>query len=124
MRKQQSAASKRKAGKGRGTGADYESYISAAESHSEGTTAEFRDWKTGRIVTCLSQGERMFYHILRWNDDVIDIQEQKQLDNDLVDAVIRKLTGDNSIVEPSLLDDNRESLTRNFLHLGTTSSIW
>ena len=110
-----SVKNKIKAGKGQGTGATYQAFISASESHSEGTTAEFRDWKTGRIVTCLSQGEKMFYHILRWNDEVVDIQEQYPLDNKLVDAVVAKLSKEDAILLPDELQDNREPYTADFL---------
>ena len=114
MRKE-SVRNKIKAGKGQGTGAAYQPFIGAGESHSDGTTAEFRDWKTGRMITCLSQGEKMFYHILRWNDDVVDIQEQYPLDNTLVDTIIAKLSDGASIYLPDDLEDNREPYTADFL---------
>ena len=39
-----------------------------------------KDWKTGRGVHCLSQGEMLWYYILRWDDENIDIREQYPLD--------------------------------------------
>ncbi len=67
--------------KNRGWGR-YEKYVPwiwASELASTGTTAEIIDWKHGRTVQCLSEGERMLYYILRWNDKVDDINEQYPL---------------------------------------------
>ena len=49
------------------------------------------------MVTCLSQGEMRFWHILRWNDDVLDIKEQYPLDDNLVDKIYITLFGENSV---------------------------
>lgn len=65
--------------KGTGVGKDYVPYISIAKLNSLGTTSVIKDWKTGRGVHCLSQGEAYWYYILRWNDDNIDIREQYPL---------------------------------------------
>lgn len=76
---------------------EYRSSIKASRAKSVGTTSEFVDYKTGRMVTCLSQGEMKFWHILRWNDDVLDIKEQYPLDDNLVDKIYIQLFGENSI---------------------------
>ncbi len=76
---------------------DYKSSIKASRAKSVGTTSEFVDYKTGRMITCLSQGEMKFWHILRWNDDVIDIKEQYRLDDDLVDKIYIRLFGSKSV---------------------------
>lgn len=76
---------------------EYSSSIKASRAKSIGTTSEFVDYKTGRMVTCLSQGEKKFWYILRWNDDVLDIKEQYPLDDELVDKIYIQLFGENSI---------------------------
>lgn len=65
---------------GKGTGADYKPYITTSEFNSQGTTSVIKDWKTGRSVHCLSQGEMYWYYILRWNDENVDVREQYPLD--------------------------------------------
>lgn len=71
---------KRQEGRGTGTKKDYKPYIQAREINSLGTCSNPIDWKTGRTIELLSQGESALWHILRWNDDVIDIREQYPLD--------------------------------------------
>ena len=44
-----------------------------------GTTSIITDWKTGRNIHCMSQGEAMWYFLLRWDDSNIDIREQLSL---------------------------------------------
>lgn len=44
---------------GEGTGKDYKPYITTSEFNSMGTTSVIKDWKTGRGVHCLSQGEML-----------------------------------------------------------------
>ena len=65
---------------GEGTGKEYKPYITTSEFNSMGTTSVIKDWKTGRGVHCLSQGEMLWYYILRWDDENIDIREQYPLD--------------------------------------------
>ena len=65
---------------GEGTGKDYKPYITTSEFNSMGTTSVIKNWKTGRGVHCLSQGEMLWYYILRWDDENIDIREQYPLD--------------------------------------------
>ena len=64
-------------------GANYIPYLTTSEFNSQGTTSVVEDWKTGRRVHCMSQGEVLWYYILRWDDNNIDIREQFPLDNDL-----------------------------------------
>ena len=90
----------------------------AANTSSSGTAADLFDWKTGEHKTFISQGELKFYYILRWNDDVLDIQSQYPLDNAVVDFVIKKLSDDENgeteiteimkLDETDLVEDNRE----------------
>ena len=67
-------------GRGKGHGRDYKPWIETREVSSIGTCSNPIDWKTGRTVELLSQGESYFWHILRWNDKVDDIREQYPLD--------------------------------------------
>jgi hypothetical protein len=64
---------------GTGEGASYIPYITTSEFNSLGTTSVIRDWKTGRGVHCLAQGETLWYYILRWDDNNVDIREQSML---------------------------------------------
>lgn len=65
---------------GEGHNNNYKPYITTSEFNSQGTTSVIKDWKTGRGVHCLSQGEMLWYYTLRWDDKNIDIREQFPLD--------------------------------------------
>lgn len=69
-----------KEGRGKGTGADYKPWIKIREVSSRGTACTIQDYKHGREVHLLSQGEMYFYYLLRWDDNVVDIREQYPLD--------------------------------------------
>lgn len=66
-------------GRGTGDGRNYRSWIKARELNSLGTTYEVYDWKTKRIVQCLSEGEGFWYYKLRFSKNVDDIKEQYPL---------------------------------------------
>lgn len=68
---------------GIGQGKDYKPYITTSEFNSQGTTSVINDWKTGRAIHCLSQGEMLWYYILRWDDNNADIREQFPLNRNL-----------------------------------------
>lgn len=70
-----------KAKRGYGTCIDgcWNPYIHAGEFGSLGTCSNPVDWITGRTVHLFSQGEAQVWHILRWADDVVDVQEQYPL---------------------------------------------
>ncbi len=74
-----SEKTKIKQNRGTGIGAEYIPWIYAREIGSIGTESVFTDWKHGRPIQCLSQGEARTYYLLRWRDDVIDIREQYPL---------------------------------------------
>lgn len=65
---------------GKGSKENYKPRIQVGEFGSRGTAARVVDWKTGRVVHLLSQGEVYAWYVLRWQDDVIDINEQFPLD--------------------------------------------
>ena len=73
-----------------GHGANYIPYITTSEFNSQGTTSVVMDWKTRRRVHCMSQGEALWYYILRWDDNNIDIREQFPLDNELTVKIARE----------------------------------
>ncbi len=75
-----SEKTKAKEHRGEGVGAKYIPYIKTSEINSLGTTANPIDWKNGRTIQLLSQGELFLYYDLRWTDDVVDIREQFPLD--------------------------------------------
>lgn len=75
---------------GTGEGAAYKPYIQVGEFGSEGTAAKVVDWKHGRTVHLLSQGEVMAYYLLRWDDNNLDIREQYPLDKDTTIALSEK----------------------------------
>jgi len=72
-------AGKRREKRGTGTEGGYRPYIKARELNSTGTAESLRDYKTGRVVELLSQGEVWYWYLLRWRDDVADIREQYPL---------------------------------------------
>lgn len=82
---------KRKRKMGTGEGKDYIPYITTSEFNSRGTTSVIKDWKTGRGVHCLSQGETLWYYILRWDDNNVDIREQYPLDVDKTVAIAEEM---------------------------------
>ena len=75
-----SRTTKIKEERGKGTLANYRPWIKAREINSIGTAHNIIDWKHGRTIELLSDGEAWLYYILRWDDDVIDIREQYPLD--------------------------------------------
>ena len=77
--------------RGTGFGKYYKPWILVRDLGSDGTSCVFRDWKHGRQIQCLSQGEAAAYRLLRWRDDVIDIREQFPLDLKLTTAIARRL---------------------------------
>lgn len=79
MSKRISEISKFKQGRGTGRGKDYKPWIYIYELNSIGTAESVPDWKTGRMIQCLSQGEVWVFHYLRFNENISDIREQYPL---------------------------------------------
>lgn len=94
--------------RGTGTGSKYKPWIKAREVASEGTASTFTDYKHGREIQVLSQGELYYYYILRWNDDVEDIREQYPLDLKITLEIAKQL----GIKHPK---DNNTHMTTDFL---------
>ena len=78
-------------GRGTGEGKDYKPWLENREVNSMGTASEVIDYKTGRQVHLLSQGEVYWYYLLRWRDDVTDIREQFPLELEMTVEISRKL---------------------------------
>lgn len=62
--------------RGMGELEDYKPFINARDFNSIGTCEIVPDWITGRSVELLSQGEAIYWYILRFNPDIVDIREQ------------------------------------------------
>ena len=108
MSRQISVKAKIAQGRCKGEGAQYEPWIATSDFNSLGTTSVIRDWKTGRSIHCLSQGEALWYYILRWDDNNIDIREQFYLDN----CITLKIAKANGIRHPR---NNKHIMTTDFL---------
>ncbi len=81
-----------KEGRGKGRFEDYKPWIRFGETGSIGTGCIQPDWKHGRGIQCLSQGELHAYALLRWEDDVEDILEQYPLMNlEATNEIARRL---------------------------------
>lgn len=86
-----SEATKKEQHRGEGHGANYKPYIKVNEFNSLGTTCNPIDWKTGRTMELMSQGEMYLYYLLRWNDNVVDIREQFPLELESTLAIADEL---------------------------------
>lgn len=77
---------KKKLAEGRclGGGDQYVGFIKANEIGSIGTSTEIHDPISGRTVDVLSMGEKEFFWIMRYRDDVVRIQEQMVLSSETV----------------------------------------
>lgn len=70
---------------------EYKPHIKTSQFNSIGTTTVITDWKTERGVHCLSQGEALWYYILRWDDENINIQEQFPLNMKKINKIFEQL---------------------------------
>ena len=97
-----SEKTKLREGRGKGEKEFYKPWIECRECNSMGTCVLYPDWKHGRTMHFLSQGEFWAYLILRWQDNVLDIREQFPLDKD--DTL--KIADAKGIVHPHNIDGN------------------
>ena len=80
--------------RGTGHGTDYTPWIKIAELPGHiGTHHNLIDWKTGRTLHLLSNGELWQYLILRWSDDVVDIREQYPIPTEATQEIVNKFKG-------------------------------
>lgn len=82
--KQKSDTKKLQEGRCLGAGNQYIGFIKANEARSIGTSTEIHDPISGRTVDVLSMGEKEFFWIMRYRDDVVRIQEQMVLSSETV----------------------------------------
>lgn len=97
--------------RGTGVGADYKPWIHTREVSSLGSKSLLVDWKHGRQIHTLSRNETYFYFIQRWDENVIDINEQFPLDRNKTERIAAAL----SIRHPLLGHDPEERMTTDFL---------
>lgn len=97
---------KKKEGRCLGKGKDYVGQEKANESGSIGTSCMICDPIEGRVVDVLSMGEKEFYFLTRFRDDVKSIQEQMKMD-DLV--ILRSICFDYGFCIP------RNTISTDFL---------
>ena len=88
--------------RGKGEKEKYRPWIECRECNSMGTCVLYPDWKHGRTMHFLSQGEFWAYLILRWQDNVVDIREQFPLNKD----VTMKIAEAKGISHPHNIDGN------------------
>ena len=82
--KQKSDAKKLQEGRCLGAGDRYVGFIKANEARSIGTSTAAYDPIAGRMVDTLSMGEKEFFWIMRYRDDVKLIQEQMMLSSETI----------------------------------------
>lgn len=63
-------------GRGQGEKSQYLPWIRVQDFASSGTISRISGSKTGRIHHFMSSGEKDFFYLLEWSDEVIDIREQ------------------------------------------------
>ena len=85
--KQKSDAKKLREGRCLGAGDQYIGFIKANEIGSIGTSTAVYDPIAGRTVDTLSMGEKEFFWLMRYRDDVELIQEQMRLSADTVQKI-------------------------------------
>lgn len=68
-----------KEGRGQGSGANYIPWICVQDFSSNGMVSRIKGTKTGRVHHFLSNLEMMFFFLLDWSDEVLDIREQYPL---------------------------------------------
>jgi hypothetical protein len=75
-----------KEGRGQGTGAEYVPWVHIHDFSSSGMVSRIKGSKTGRVHHFMSNLEVMFFYLLDWSDEVLDIREQFPL-IDICDAI-------------------------------------
>ncbi len=65
-----------KEGRGMGRLASYKPWLHIQDVPSKGLSARIKGWKTERVHHLLSLLEVMYFYVLEWSQDVVDIREQ------------------------------------------------
>lgn len=81
-----------KEGRGVGSGADYTPYLLIHDVPSIGLVSRIWGWKANRVHHFLSRLELMFFYMLEWRLDVLDIREQFPLSRDETLAIADRLS--------------------------------
>ena len=63
-------------GRGQGEGIEYKPWILVHDFASRGVISRIAGSKTGRTHHLMSTGEKNYFYLLEWSDEVTDIQEQ------------------------------------------------
>lgn len=71
-----------KDGRGQGHGKNYRPWIYVHDFSSSGLTTEMTGWTTKRVHQLFSNGEKNYFQMLDWNEDITDIREQYPLFDD------------------------------------------
>lgn len=103
-----SRTTKLKEKRGQGEQESYKPWIKAREIPGIGTCSNVIDWKHGRTMELLSQGEMYLYYLLRWKDEVIDIREQYPLDIDTTNSIADQ-------IDARRVQDGRDNMTTDML---------
>lgn len=91
MARRVSEKTKIKQRRGTGHGASYKPWIRVSEIPGHlGVHHNLVDWKHGRQLEFVSDGELFQYLILRWDDNVVDIREQYPLDLNVTTALFEQ----------------------------------
>ncbi|MGN0313451.1 MAG: TnsA endonuclease N-terminal domain-containing protein [Fusicatenibacter sp.] len=77
-------------GRCQGIGANYVPLMTAREARSRGTSSIIYDPIEGRQIHTLSTVETNFYHMLRWNPEVLHIREQFLLDTEHMNKIAKE----------------------------------
>lgn len=94
--RQKSDKKKLQEGRCLGDKAQYVGFIKANEAKSIGTATEIYDPVSERMVDVLSMGEKKFFWILRYQDDVAEIREQMLMNA----AVVKKICEEHGFPVP------------------------
>lgn len=88
--RQKSDRKKLEEGRCLGEGRQYVGFLKANEAKSIGTSCMIWDSIAERTVDVLSMGEKEFFYIMRFRDDVVEIQEQMRMSQNIVEAICRE----------------------------------
>lgn len=68
-----------KEGRGMGRLAEYKPWLHIQDVASKGLSSRIKGWKTERVHHLLSMLETLYFYVLEWSQEVIDIREQYPL---------------------------------------------
>lgn len=85
--KKKSDKKKLQEGRCLGEGSEYVGFLKANEAKSIGTSCAIWDPIAARTVDVLSMGEKEFFYIMRFRDDVTEIKEQMRLSQEIVEQI-------------------------------------